>query len=71
MDREELMELVRRGPIRITMNDGQSYDVPSVEHCLVSNISISVLVRSREDNQWRQMHLPLVTIASVEELQPQ
>lgn len=65
------MELVRRGPIRLTMNDGSVYDVPGVEHCLVSQISISVLVKSTSDGKWRQHHLPLVTIAGVEELQPQ
>ncbi|MEN1681858.1 MAG: hypothetical protein AAGJ46_19935 [Planctomycetota bacterium] len=69
MDREELLALIRKGPIRITMNDGRSYDVPNMECCLVSQISISVLVKSEGDGKWRQHHLPLVTIAGIEELQ--
>lgn len=69
MDREEMMALIRKGPIRITVNDGSTYDVPNMECCLVSQISISVLVKSGEDGKWRQHHLPLVTIAGVEELQ--
>ena len=53
------------------MNDGKTYDVPNMEFCLVSQISISLLVKSDDDGKWRQHHLPLVTIAGVEELQSQ
>ena len=70
MDRDELMNLIRRGPIRITMNDGSTYDVPSREFATVSDISASILYKST-DGKWRHHHLPLVTMAGVEELQPQ
>ena len=73
MDREEIMELIRKGPIRVTMNDGSTYDVAGVEYCLVTPISMSVMVKNTDasvDKEWRTHHLPLVTIAGVEELQP-
>lgn len=70
MDREELMALIRRGPIRVTMNTGETYDIPNMEFATVSDISASVLYRA-PDKKWRMHHLPLVTIAGVEELQPQ
>lgn len=70
MDREELLALIRRGPIRITMNDGKSYVIPSSEFATVSDISASILYKSESDGKWRHFHLPLVTMASVEELSP-
>ncbi len=65
MDREELMTLIRKGPVRILMNDGESYEVPSVEFATVSDIAASVLYLA-EDGKMRMMHLPLVTMSGVE-----
>ncbi|MEQ8847614.1 hypothetical protein [Botrimarina sp.] len=70
MEREELMKLILAGPIRITMNDGQSYDVINRDFATVSDFSVSVLYKA-PDGKWRHHHLPLVSIAGVEELQPQ
>jgi hypothetical protein len=70
MDREELTKLLLSGPIRITMNDGSTYDVPSREFATVSDISASILYKA-PDGKWRHHHLSLVTMAGVEELQPQ
>lgn len=64
------MNPIGRGPIRITMNDGSVYDIPSRELATVSDISASVLDKA-DDGKWRPHHLPLVTMASAEELRPQ
>ena len=67
MDREELNQLIARGPIRIRMNNGETVDVPHSEMATVSDISASVLVRG-EDSRLRHRPLALVCICSVEEL---
>ncbi len=43
MHREELVELIRKGPVRILMNDGNSCEVPNIECAMVSDISAHVL----------------------------
>ncbi len=67
MDREELNELIKQGPVRIKMNNGETYDVPSIEFAVVGDIAAAVLVRG-EDNKLRTKHLTLVTMCSVESL---
>jgi hypothetical protein len=67
MDREELTNLARQGPIRIRMKDGCSYDVPNIEQILISDISASVLYR-HADGKLRHVHLPLVAMSGVEPL---
>ncbi len=34
-----MMTLIRKGPVRILINDGESYDVPGVEFAVVSDIA--------------------------------
>lgn len=68
MDRKELLDLLREGPIRIRMNDGRAYEVPSIEFASVSDIAAAVLHKSEEDGKWRHVHLPLVTMTAVEPL---
>ena len=70
MDREELTELIKQGPVRIRMNNGETYDVPSIEFAVVSDIAASVLVRG-EDDKMRTKHLALVAMCSVEPLSAQ
>ncbi len=65
MDREELMALIREGPVRILMNDGESYTVPGAEFAIVSDIAASVLYRAK-DGKMRTMYLPLVTMSGVQ-----
>lgn len=68
MDRQELNALINAGPIRITMNDGRSFDIPGPEMATVSDIAAAVLFRA-EDGKLRHAHLPLVTMAGVEPLE--
>ena len=67
MDREELNAIIAEGPVRIHMNDGQSYLVPGPEFALVSDITATILYRAK-DGKYRHMHLPLVTMSGVEPL---
>lgn len=67
MDREELTDIIRKGPVRITMNDGSSYVVNGPEMAVVSDIAASILHKC-EDGKWRNVYLPLVTMASIEPL---
>ncbi len=65
MDREELMDLIRKGPVVIRMNDGAEYTVDGVEQALVTDISAHVLHRSESDGKFRAAILPLVTMSGV------
>ncbi len=65
MDREELTAILRKTPIRIRMNDGCSYEVPSLEFASIGDIAASVLHRS-PDGKLRHVYLPLVTMCVVE-----
>ncbi len=67
MDREELNMMIREGPVRITMNSGQVFEIPSPEFAIVSDISAYVLLRS-EGGKLIAARLPLVTISAVEEI---
>lgn len=64
MDRHELTELIRQGPVRVRMNNGDTYEIPSSEFAAVSDISAAVLVRNNGKLTFR--HLALVCICSVE-----
>jgi hypothetical protein len=68
MDRQELTALIKEGPVRIRMNDGQFYDIAGPEFATVSDIAAAVLYRG-EDGKLRHMHLPLVTMSGVEPLE--
>ncbi len=68
MDREELTALIKKGPIRIRMNDGRAYEVSGPEFATVSDIAAAVLYRG-EDGKFRHMQLPLVTMSGVEPLE--
>ena len=62
-----MLDALRRGPVRITMNDGSVFSVPSIELCAVTDIS-AYLVTLAEDGKWRGRHLALVCMVSVEEV---
>ena len=67
MDRQELNALIKQGPVRIKMNNGEAYDVFSPEFASVSDIAAAVLYRG-EDGKLRHVHLPLVTMCAIEPL---
>lgn len=69
MDRDELNEWIRTGPIRITMNGGDTVDILNREMVIVSSMSAVVLVRG-EDGKYRHHVYPLVAMSKVEQLEP-
>lgn len=69
MDREELNDWIRQGPIRITMNIGDRVEISHREMVTVSSMTAVVLVKS-EDGVFRHQVLPLVAISKIEQLEP-
>ncbi|MEQ8210583.1 MAG: hypothetical protein RH917_12205 [Lacipirellulaceae bacterium] len=67
MDREELLKLLQTGPIRILMNDGNSYSVEQPSEAIVSDDAAHVLYRDTK-GQVRVMILPLVSMSGIEQL---
>lgn len=66
MDRETLSQAIKRGPVRVTMNDGSQYLIPNMEMAIVSDIAAIVLYRA-EDGKMRTHSLALVCMVRVEE----
>lgn len=69
MDREELNDMIRQGPIRITMNSGDTVDILNREMVLVGSMTAAVLVKGA-DGKYRHHLYPLVTMSKVEHLEP-
>jgi len=67
VEREELTQLIKNGPVRILLNDSNSYEVPSSEFALVSDFAGHTLDRAPIEKM-RTMILPLVTMSGVEPL---
>ncbi len=69
MDREELLELMKEGPIRITMNSGDTVEITSTEMAVVSSMSVIALVKC-DDGKLRSHLYPLVAISKAEVFSP-
>ena len=69
MDREELNQWIRQGPIRITMNSGDKIDITNREFVTVSSMTAVVLVRG-DDGEYRHHVYPLVAMSKIEQLEP-
>lgn len=69
MDREELNDMIRQGPIRITMNSGDTVDILHREMVTVGSMAAAVLVKG-DDGKYRHHLYPLVTMSKVEQLEP-
>ncbi len=65
MEPDELRAWLSRGPIRIRMNNGDTYDVPGAEFALVSDYSVAVL--SRDNGRMLNRLLALMNISEVSE----
>lgn len=69
MDREELNDWIRQGPIRITMNSGDQVEILQREMVTVSSMTAVVLVKG-DDGRYRHHVLPLVAMSKIEQLEP-
>lgn len=65
MEPDEIREWLRRCPVRIRVNSGDTYDAPSTEFALVSDYSVAVL--SRQNGRMLNRLLALVNISAVSE----
>ena len=62
------MEAIKRGPVRVYMNDGSNFLIPKPEFAIVSDISAHILYHA-EDNKYRTHILALVCMGRIEELE--
>ena len=65
MEPDELRAWIAKSPVRIRMNNGDTYDVASPEFALVSDYSVAVL--TRENGRMLNKLLALVNISEVSE----
>lgn len=65
MDREALVNLIRQGPVRVTMNNGEQYEIPNSEFGIVSDLHAVILVRDAQ-GVLREKILSLVCMCSAE-----
>lgn len=69
MDRDELIHLIQQGPVRVRMNNGDMWDIPSSEFAIVGDLHAAVLVRD-DDGIRRAKILSLVCMCSAEPMEP-
>ena len=69
MDRDELIHLIQQGPVRVRMNNGDVWDIPSAEFAIVGDLHAAVLVRD-DDGVRRAKILSLVGMCSAEPMEP-
>jgi hypothetical protein len=65
MEPDEVKAWIRRSPVRIHMNNGDTYDVPGPEFALVSDYSVAIL--DRDNGRMLNRLLALVNISEVSE----
>jgi hypothetical protein len=67
MEPDEVRAWLRRTPIRIRMNNGDTYDLPNPEFAIVGDYSMSVLVR--DNGRLLNKILALVNISEITEVE--
>lgn len=65
MEPDELRAWLRRGPVRIRMNNGDTYEVLGPEFALVSDYSVALL--TRDNGRMLNRLLSLINISEVSE----
>jgi len=65
MEPDEVRKWLGRCPIRIRMNNGDTYEIPSPEFALVGDYSVAVL--TRKDGHMLNLLLALVNISEISE----
>jgi hypothetical protein len=67
MEPDEVRTWLRRSPVRIRMNNGDTYDIPSHEFALVGDYSVVVL--TRDSGRMLNKILALVNISEISEIE--
>lgn len=68
MDRDELIHSIQQGPVRVRMNKGDHWDIPSSEFAIVGDPHAAVLIRD-DDGVRRAKILSLVRMGSAERME--
>jgi len=68
MDRETLVDAMADGPVRVVMNDGRSFDIPSSGFAIVDTTAAHILTKDG-DGKLRARILSLVCMTSVERIE--
>jgi len=69
VDRDVLLDLIRKGPVEIKMNNGEAYLVPSPEFALVDSLHAHVMYWDDERDQYRTKILSLLAVCSAEHVE--
>ncbi len=67
MDRETLLQAIEHSPVRVTMDDGSSYDIDGVRDVAVDSTTCYLMQRAA-DGRYRAVWLALVCMTKVEQL---
>ncbi len=67
MDRETLLQAIENGPVRVTMNEGASYDIDSLRDVAVDSTTCYLRKRGA-DGRYRAIWLAMVCMTKVEQL---
>lgn len=67
MDRETLLQAIEQGPVRVTMNDGSTYDIDGLREVAVDSTTC-YLMRRGADGRYRALWLSLVCMVKVEQI---
>ena len=67
MDRETLLQAIEHGPVRVTMNDGSSYDIDGLRDVAVDSTTCYLMKRG-DDGRYHAIWLALVCMTKVEQL---
>lgn len=65
MDRSDLVSALDQGPVRVYMNDGNTYEIPDHKSCVVDSTTAYVLYR-RDDGKLKAHWLALVSMNRIE-----
>ena len=67
MDRETFLQAIGHGPVRVTMNDGSSYDIDGLRDVAVDSTTCYLMKRG-DDGRYHSIWLALVCMTKVEQL---
>lgn len=70
MLQQTLIDAIHDGPIRVTMNDGSQFDIPSPEFAIVDRRSAHVLTKDESEGTMIARILSLACMVSIQKMAP-
>jgi hypothetical protein len=68
MARETLLQAIELGPVRVTMNDGSTFDIDSLRDVAVDSTTCYLMKRG-PDGRYRAIWLALVCMTKIDQLE--